>query len=129
MDDASSAYDSAENVQATAASTKERMTAGPAMPAPLPITTKMPVPMMAPTPIAVSWVAPTAFLSPCPSSEVSVIRDRTSRIAKMPGRPDVVAICPAHPSLGLATTNVKLVSDGPITQPGKRYWVVLARTG
>jgi hypothetical protein len=30
------------------------MTAGPAMPAPSPITTKMPVPMIAPTPMAVS---------------------------------------------------------------------------
>src|SRR3954451_23391130 len=85
IDDASSAYDSAENVQATAASTNDRMTAGPAMPDPSPITTKMPVPMIAPTPIAVSCVALTDFLRPCPSSEVSVTSDPTSRTAKIPG--------------------------------------------
>ena len=34
IDEASSAYESAENVHATAASTKERITPGPAMPAP-----------------------------------------------------------------------------------------------
>jgi hypothetical protein len=32
----------------------DRMTAGPATPAPRPMTTKMPVPMMAPIPMAVS---------------------------------------------------------------------------
>ncbi len=84
MDDDSSAYDSAENTQATAASTNERMTAGPAMPEPFPITTKMPVPMIAPTPIAVSWVTPTAFLSSVPCSAVSWISEPTSRIANNP---------------------------------------------
>src|SRR3954447_21915568 len=93
MEEASSAYDRAENVQATAASTKDRMTAGPATFAPSPITTKMPVPMIAPTPMAVSCVAPTDFLSPWPSSVVSVTRDPTSLIANIPGfRPDVVAM-------------------------------------
>ena len=107
MDEASSAYDSAENVQATAASTKDRMTAGPAMPAPSPITTKMPVPMMAPTPIAVSWVAPTAFFRPWPSSVVSVISERTSRIAKIPGFcPDAVAML-SPPSTPAAAARVR----------------------
>ena len=95
IDDASSAYDSAEKVHATAARTNDRMTAGPAMPAPSPMTTKMPVPMMAPTPIAVSWVAPTARLSSCPVSDVSVTSDETSRTANMPGfLPDDATIRP-----------------------------------
>jgi hypothetical protein len=63
IDDASSAYDSAENTQASAASANDKITAGPAMAAPSPITTNMPVPMMAPTPIAVSCHELTARLS------------------------------------------------------------------
>src|SRR4051812_21973048 len=65
----------------------DRITPGPAIPAPWPMTTKMPVPMMAPTPIAVSWVALTARFSWCPDSSVSVTRSRTSRIANTPGLP------------------------------------------
>jgi hypothetical protein len=62
-----------------------RITAGPAMPAPSPITTKIPVPMIAPTPIAVRCNAPTERFSSCPASCVSVRSDDTSRMAKIPG--------------------------------------------
>src|SRR5262245_21066884 len=85
MDEASSAYDSAENVHATAARANDKTTAGPAMPTPWPMMTKMPVPIMAPTPMAISCVPLTARFSSCPVSWVSVISDETSRIAKMPG--------------------------------------------
>ena len=67
--------------------------AGPAMPTPSPITTKMPVPMIAPTPIAVSCMPLTARFSSCPDSCVSFRSEETSRIAKMPGRPDGVGFC------------------------------------
>src|SRR4051812_41195199 len=87
------------------------MTAGPAMPAPLPITTKMPVPMIAPTPIAVSWVALTAFLRPCPSSDVSVTSEWTSRTAKIPGRrPEVVAML--GPPFSAAAARVRHEGSG-----------------
>src|SRR5215203_913860 len=85
MDDASSAYDSAENTQASAASANDKITAGPAIAAPSPITTKIPVPMMAPTPIAVSCHEPTARLSSWPVSCVSVSSEETSRVANRPG--------------------------------------------
>ena len=63
IDDASSAYDSAEKRQTTAASTKDKITAGPAAASPSPTTTKMPVPTIAPTPRAVRESGPTARLS------------------------------------------------------------------
>src|SRR5215211_7159420 len=85
MEDASSAYDSAENTHASAASANDRMTAGPARAAPSPMTTKMPVPMIAPTPIAVSCQELTARFSSCPVSCVSVSSDETSRVANRPG--------------------------------------------
>src|SRR4051794_16654341 len=51
------------------ASMNETITAGPDLPIPWPMTTKMPVPMTAPTPRAVRSSAPTAFLSePSPDS-------------------------------------------------------------
>src|SRR6476619_1336271 len=56
----------------------DRMTAGPAVRTPSPITTKMPVPMMAPTPIAVSWLALTDLFSACPDSCVSATSVETS---------------------------------------------------
>src|SRR5689334_6487932 len=94
------------------------MTAGPAIPAPLPITTKMPVPMMAPTPIAVSWVTPTAFFRPCPSSDVSVIRERTSRTAKIPGRSDVVAMVHHPPPLATADATLCMGGHRPQLESG-----------
>src|SRR3954454_4972309 len=104
MEEASSAYDRAENVQATAASTKDRMTAGPAVTAPSPITTKMPVPMIAPTPIAVSPTGPTERLSPA-SPWVSETRSDASRVDQRPaGRamrlPFVAVALPGALSLG-----------------------------
>ena len=67
----------------TAASTKARMTAGPASIAPSPMTTKMPVPMMAPTPIA---VRPSALIERvrCCSPSVSETRSDASRVDQIP---------------------------------------------
>jgi hypothetical protein len=53
-------------VQVTAARINEMTSAGLAMAAPLPITTKIPVPMIAPTPSAVSAKAPMDLLSSSP---------------------------------------------------------------
>jgi hypothetical protein len=78
--DDSSAYESAEKVQVTAASTKEITSAGPATAAPLPMTTKIPVPMIAPTPKAVSPNAPMDLLSSSPLLWVSSISAETSLV-------------------------------------------------
>ena len=52
IDDASSAYESAENAHVTPASTNESRIDGPESAIASPMMTKMPVPMMAPSPSA-----------------------------------------------------------------------------
>ena len=64
----------------------EKITAGPAIPMPSPMITKMPVPITAPTPSAVRSSAPTARLR-CPSSSpvrVSAINRSWSLTANGP---------------------------------------------
>ena len=69
------------------ASTKERITPGPAMPMPSPMTTKMPVPMTAPTPSAVRSERADGALelpSPSPAWPASAMRRPVSLTAHGP---------------------------------------------
>src|SRR3954451_15580017 len=71
IDDASSAYDSAENAHVTPASTNDSRIDGPVPVIASPMITKMPVPMMAPSPSADRSSKPTTRRSWCPRSSAS----------------------------------------------------------
>src|SRR5689334_6844464 len=97
IDEASSAYASAENMQVTPASTNERTIDGPVLPIASPTITKMPVPMTAPIPSAVRSSSPTARFSALPRSSVSPTSCLGLLRANGPGR-EIVAMSGFSPA-------------------------------